>query len=40
MTGQEKIRKTRTKYNVIVTQMSHKKRNYSVGWTVPYEMMN
>ena len=27
-------------YLCMTHQMSHKKRNYSVGWTVPYEMMN
>ena len=31
---------TRPSILCVTHQMSRKKRNYSVGWTVPYDMMN
>ena len=35
-----KVTSTRPSILCVTHQMSHKKRNYSVGRTVPYEMMN
>ena len=36
----ENPKKTRSSILCVTHQVSRKKRNYSVGWTVPYEMMN
>ena len=36
----QKMEETRPSILCVTHQMSRKKRNYSVDWTVPYEMMN